>query len=425
MRLAVSLLILIAAAAALGTFLPPSVDVYHSFWFLSLLGLFSLNLIACSWERFPLSWKRFREKTEPDRPGSLFDKLPADQTFFSQEERTSVTGRMEDLLKKSWGRVQRKETAAGTFFSAEKGAHAHFGVYAVHLGVLVIIAGAVVGALFGFRGHVTIAEGEKAGTVFLKDGRQTKELGFEVRLDRFTMDFYENGMPKTYRSDLTFLKEGRVLHQGPLLVNHPVEVEGIRFYQSGYGSTGDGEAALLVRTGKKEALRHVREGDRFDLPGAAAEVRVLRVAEDVMGMGPAVKVQVLSAAKDVRFWIFQHISRMEAQHPGLTRMVPMFNPGLFAPWRFELRGVTARWYSGLQVNRDPGTPLVAAGAFFMMGGFLSVFLTAHRRLYVRIDGAEGRLRIAVTGSSSRDKTGLEREVRRFIGACRGKETAGS
>jgi len=423
-RLAVSLLILIAAAAALGTFLPPSVDVYHSFWFISLLGLFSLNLIACSWDRFPVSWRRFRERTEPERPGSIFDELPTDQVFFSSEDRASMTGRVEDLLRKGWGRVQRKETKGGTFFSAEKGAYAHLGVYAVHLGVLVIIGGAAIGALLGFKAYVNIAEGETAGTVFLRGGRQMKDLGFEVRLDRFTMDFYENGMPKTYRSDLTFLKEGRVLHQGPLLVNHPIEVEGFRFYQSGYGSAGDGEASLVVRSGRKEISRNVREGDRFGLPEAGAEVRVLRVADDIMGIGPAVKVSVRSSAKEVQFWVFQHIRRMEEQHPGITKMISMFNPGLFAPYRFELRSVTTRWYSGLQVNRDPGTPLVAVGAFLMMGGFLVVFLTAHRRIYVRVDEAEGRLRTAVTGSSSRDRRGMEREVRRFIATCGGKETTG-
>ncbi|HXV21468.1 MAG TPA: cytochrome c biogenesis protein ResB, partial [Desulfuromonadales bacterium] len=28
-------------------------DMYHSWWFLALLGLFSINLIACSIKRFP------------------------------------------------------------------------------------------------------------------------------------------------------------------------------------------------------------------------------------------------------------------------------------------------------------------------------------------------------------------------------------
>lgn len=423
-RLTISLLILIAAAAALGTFVPPSVDVYHSFWFLALLGLLSLNLTACSLERFPVSWRRFSEKTDPDRPRSFFDLLPADQVFFSRDEKVSEAAKVEDLLRKRYRRVQKKQTAEGTFFSAEKGAFSHFGVYAVHLGVLVIIAGAMTGALFGFKGYVNIAEGETAGAVLLKGEKKLKNLDFAVRLDRFTMDFYENGMPKTYRSDLTFMKEGRVLYQGPLLVNHPIDVEGLRFYQSGYGSAGDGEASLRLRDGKKDVLKKVRVGDRFEIPGAKADVRVLRVEEDLMGMGPAVKVHVRSAKKDVQFWAFHNIREIETQNPGLFEKVPQFNPGLFAPYVFELQGVTVRYYSGLQVTRDPGAPVVAAGAFLMMVGFMVVFFFAHRRIYVRIDEAEGMTRVAVTGSTSRNKLGLEREVRRFIDECRGKEPSG-
>ncbi len=32
-------------------------DMYHSWWFLSLLALFAVNLIACSIKRFPRVWK--------------------------------------------------------------------------------------------------------------------------------------------------------------------------------------------------------------------------------------------------------------------------------------------------------------------------------------------------------------------------------
>ena len=46
-------------------------DMYHSWWFLSLLGLFAVNLICCSIKRFPLVWKTVREP-----------RLVADDGFF-------------------------------------------------------------------------------------------------------------------------------------------------------------------------------------------------------------------------------------------------------------------------------------------------------------------------------------------------------
>jgi cytochrome c biogenesis protein len=46
-------------------------DMYHSWWFLGLMGLFAVNLICCSIKRFPHVWKTVREP-----------RLVADDGFF-------------------------------------------------------------------------------------------------------------------------------------------------------------------------------------------------------------------------------------------------------------------------------------------------------------------------------------------------------
>lgn len=417
-RLTLALLVLIALAAALGTFLPPSVDVYHSFWFASLLSLLSLNLVACSWGRFPHSWKRFRERSEPDRPRPFFDLLPPGQILMSRSDRASVVAVVEGVLRQRFRHVQKKETPEGDFFSAERGAFSRFGVYGVHLGVLVIIAGAIIGSFLGFTGDVRIAEGETAETLILRGAEQEKPLGFAVRLDRFFLDFYDNGTPRTYRSDLTFLKDGRVLYQGPLLVNHPISVGGLRFYQTSYGAEGKGAAALVIRKGKQDILKTVHYGDRFKLPGGEADVTIFRVEENLMNMGPAVQVAVRSAKGDVSFWVFQHIREIDAANPGLLDRVPLLDPGLFKPYVFSLTGLERRYFSDLQVTNDPGASVVAGGAFLMMAGFMFVFFASHRRIWVRIDETKEGTRVAVTGSANKDTPGLEREVRRFLERCR-------
>ncbi|MBW1936796.1 MAG: cytochrome c biogenesis protein ResB [Deltaproteobacteria bacterium] len=61
------------------------------------------------------------------------------------------------------------------------------------------------------------------------------------------MDFYPNGTPKEYRSDLSFLVEGKVAHRGVLLVNHPITFKGITFYQASYGTIAGNMARLRLR----------------------------------------------------------------------------------------------------------------------------------------------------------------------------------
>ena len=91
---------------------------------------------------------------------------------------------------------------------------------------------------------MNIIEGETASAINLRNGNHTLPLPFTVRCDKFTMEFYESGAPKTYQSDLTFLRNNQVIYSGKLLVNHPIEVEGFRFYQASYGAAPEGKATL-------------------------------------------------------------------------------------------------------------------------------------------------------------------------------------
>jgi len=93
-----------------------------------------------------------------------------------------------------------------------------------------------VGSFFGFDAYVNILAGEQIDTVMLRKTMRPLKLDFTVRCDKFTVDFYENGAPKEYRSDLSFLVKGKEMAKEKLLVNHPVEFMGITFYQANYGS---------------------------------------------------------------------------------------------------------------------------------------------------------------------------------------------
>jgi cytochrome c biogenesis protein len=446
-KLAIVLLILISVASILGTLIPqqeaagpfisrlnPGVadvlrglqlfNVYHSAWFMILMALLAANLVVCSLDRFPTAWKRFRQVSEPDRE-DLFEKIPSDQVIIKETPLRSETDRLELLLKKKAGRVARRDEAGRSYLYGEKGAYSYFGVYIIHLSVLIIMAGVMIGFLFGFEGYVDIPEGESAAVVALKGGRGVKNLDFAVRCDRFFIDFYENGTPKTYRSDLTFLKAGRAVQSSAVLVNHPVAFGGMRFYQANYGMIPTGDPVMVVtQDDKKIKDVKVAIGMAFDLPEKKAKVQMVRVEEDLMGMGPAVKLSIQSPAGDVQLWVFQAIEQIGQANPGLLEQVPIFNPGLFKPYVFSLVQANNRYYTGLQVAQDPGVPLVAVGAALMMIGFMVVFFCSHRQIWIRLDVKGDKTRISVAGKSNRDAVGLERAIRKWLDAVKlNKESA--
>ena len=210
------------------------------------------------------------------------------------------------------------------------------------------------------------------------------DLGFSVMCDKFNVEFYDSGMPKLYKSDLSFLREGQIQARGSLMVNHPLEFNGISFYQSSYGAV-PGEALLKITKNAERLVRRVRQGERFVIDRGKAQVEILRIEGNLMRMGPAVKVGITAGDKAVSFWVFKFIDAIEEQNPMISKQVPQFNPGLYKPYLFTLEGIETSFYTGLKVTRDPGVPVVAAGAFLLIAGFLLTFFSSHQQVYVRVD----------------------------------------
>jgi cytochrome c biogenesis protein len=437
LKLTIGLFIIIAVAATLGTVIPQQYDggesirhlspglvkafeslqlfdMYHSIWFIILMGLLSLNLTVCSLNRFPTSWQLFRKIPSLNRRRP-FENLSPDRVLATEKERNEVIFGVERLLLKRYKRVRRKDTANTTFFYGEKGAYSHFGIYVIHASILIVIAGAIIGSLLGFEAFVNLPEGESTNTVHLGRQKVIKNLDFTVRCDKFSIVYYDNGMPKEYRSDLSFLKDGDVIYQGPLLVNHPVTVNGIRFYQASYGSIPGDQALITIKKGNEEGTTiTARLKDSLHLKEKHATVKILRIEENLMSMGPAVLISIQSPERNMRFWVFKDIERIKQGIPDLFKKVPRFNPGLFEPYHFKLNEIEKKYYTGLQLSHDPGVSIVASGSSLIIIGFLITFFSSHKRFWVRVDGQEGKSRISVAASSTRDPVGLKRETENLM-----------
>ena len=440
-KLAIALLIIISLASILGTIIPQQeaadtlisrlspgmvsvfdklqlFDIFHSIWFLGLLFLLSVNLIVCSLNRFPASWKRFRAISTPTEP-ALFKDLHTDRVILREVQVEGETARIESLLKKKFKKVERRDTDKASFLTGEKGKYSYFGVYLIHASVLIILAGVIIGFLFGFNAYVEVAEGESVDTVQLKGGKGLKKLDFTVRCDHFTIDYYNDGTPKLYQSDLAFVRNDSILYQSPVLVNHPATFEGIWFYQANYGKVSSGEAVIMLQKGREKAQAiRVSVGKEFDLPGKEGKATIIRMEENLMRMGPAVKINIATAKRDVQFWVFQNIEQIEEENPGLMDHVPMFNPGVFAPYVFSLAMIKTKYFTGLQVARDPGVPVVIAGSLLLVLGFMTVFFYAHRQVWIRIDRQGPHTRISITGKTNKDPVGLDREIHRLMGSIK-------
>jgi len=444
-RLTLVLLILLAAVSIVGTVIPQGegmlefarglspgtlevfralqlFDVYHSFWFRILISTLALNLIVCSLDRLPATLRLFRSAPKPDRE-KPFEEAPREHRFRTERAVGDAADIAEALFRKNHQKVARKDGESEIFLYGERGRLSLFAVYVVHLSVLLILAGGIVGSLLGFEAFVNIPEGESVDTVRLRDSRSPKLLGFRVECLDFDVSFYENGTPKEYRSELRFVGDESE-QEATLRVNHPFTFRGIRFYQASYGSIpGDAVELLIRREGSPgaETRLHARRGERVSLPGGAGAFVVEEIREDFMrmGMGPAVRIVVHPAAGDaLAFWVFLHPERVASRFSESFRSFPKLNPSAFEPYTFLLEDVESRYYTGLQVNRDPGVPYVWAGFFLIVIGLFAAFFVSHRRVWIRIEASgEGAL-VRVAGRSNKNPVGAEREMNQLTSRLR-------
>ncbi len=443
-KLTIVLLILLAAASIIGTIIPqmpqresiefarrlsPGVfrffnaldlfDMYRSLWFRSLLGCLAVNLIVCSVDRFPGTWKLFRARPKPDR-NKPFEGLPEHHTFTTEENIQSAFDKISRYLKHRYGKPAVKERSGTYFFYAEKGGYSRFGFYLVHFSVLLILTGAMVGSFSGFEAFVNILEGETVDihSVHLRRGNLPKGLNFEIRCDDFNVDFHENGTPREFRSDLTFLSNEREIEKKKLRVNHPVQFRGITFYQSTYGSIPG--KTVRLKLSKHEDGAHaetlvVEAGKPVPLPVAEGRLAVVDVKGDFMNTGAAVLLEIIPEyGEKQHMWLFHDYDRVKTILPGPMLLSPKFDPSAYKPYTFFLESIETRFYTGLQVNKDPGVSIVWAGFFLIIAGFMVTFFTFHKRIWVRLSPEGGKNRVHVAGSSNRNPVGLDRELMHVI-----------
>jgi cytochrome c biogenesis protein len=438
LKLAVVLLVLLALASALGTFVPQGGTAedyqarfgslgravlflqldhaYSSVWFIGLLGLFAVNLVVCTLSRFSPKWRRLaRPSVREDQA-----RVKAMRWNATLEKKASLEETFDYAVRLLVGaryRVRSSREGGRAFLLARRNGLGWFGPDLVHLGLLVILGGGISSGLLATRSSLALAEGETAAV---------PRAGFSVRLDRFETEYYPGGGVKDWKSSLTVIDNGRAAAAGTVEVNHPLRYRGFNFYQSGYGR--DWSAAELeveVRKKNDPAFSRrftVKPGGRFE-PGDADVTRVeLRsfVPDFVLGEGnrvmsrsdeprnPAALIEAFRGEGQVfQGWVF-------ANYPDFQGMKRTGD----SPVLFYLRDFRAAQYSVVEAARDPGAPVIWAGCAVLMLGLALAFYRRPSEIRVFMRESGGRVELTAGGLSHGNRERFRSEFEAFTQALR-------
>jgi cytochrome c biogenesis protein len=361
-------------------------DMYHSWWFIALLYVFSINLISCSIKRLPHVFKFISEPTLVLGEGTRNSfALKKELTFSGSIEQGKE--RLVAFLGKEFSAPVITEQNGEYHLFAQKTAWCRLGVYVVHFSILVIFVGAIIGSLAGYKGFVTIVEGTSVNA-FQKQNGQQMPLGFDVLCESFNVEFYSTGAPKEFRSILTVLENGKPVpgySKIKVIVNEPMTYKGITFYQSSYGQASEGSEHFISVTprnggaAEKFAVRDgvavtLKDGTVFKLLEATQEVRQFAPGFS----GPAARIEVTpKGAAPLTFIAFKNFPEVNAKRGDALI--------------FGYEGSSAKQYTGLQVAKDPGVWVVWLGCALMVIGISVAFFMSHKRIWVVVTKGHARM----------------------------------
>ena len=326
MRFAISLLVLLAIAAIIGTVLrqgdmmPNYVNqfgpfwyevfrkfglytVYTAWWFLLILLVLIVSTSLCLIRNAPKMMRDMRSWRESVREESL-------RNFHHKSEWTApldaaaLARQSADRLGHAGYKVKIVEKEHGILVAAKKGAGNKFGYIFAHTAIIVILLGGMLDSelpirlqqwFFGktpfmgsglvadipaqhrlsvanptYRGNILLSEGQtgRTATIAQASGFLLQELPFDLQLKKFHIDFYSTGMPKLFASDVVVHdREENKTFAATIKVNEPLIYKGVAVYQSSFEDGG----SRLKLTG---------------FPMAGSEARAFPIAGDVNGATP-------------------------------------------------------------------------------------------------------------------------------------------
>jgi cytochrome c biogenesis protein len=377
-------------------------DLYHSWWFRALILLLVANILVCSIDRLQATWKIIFVR-HPRFNLARYRQLKNRADSIQDGDAEQLKALYQPVIARRFRYHRTEETDAGFAIYGERGRWTRLGVYVVHFSVVLLLIGGLIGSIFGFEGYVNIPEGERVQSIQLSNSNQKLQLGFEIRCDDFNVDFYDTGAPKEFRSSLTIFKQGKAVLQKDIIVNDPLRYEGISFFQSSYGNMPPNEAILNFTskaTGMVYSKRAVlntpvvigEDLGTFVLQKYTrqANFRGHNIGEAFVGVLTPPNGNAVEVTLPLKFPSFDRMRK-----GNVFIAVADFVP---------------RYYTGLQVSKDPGIWVVYAGFILIIVGIYITFFMSHQQVCIDVARQGKKSRIMVAGTSNKNKLGMQKRV---------------
>lgn len=391
-------------------------DVYHSWWFIALLGLMAFDVVVCKLRSLPkISPVQLKPREALPDGEHLMNSQPLKFHMVASGNPEEVDQKLAGHLTQRGYGVVRHKGSAGFLFEATRFKCQGWGDFIAHVSILMILLGAVVGAVWGFKEFIPVVPGQS---------RPMEHKPWVLSLDNFQISYYPGtGQASRYASDVRLYEGEKLLAQKTIIVNKPLDIHGVRFYQASWGMTGMVKS-ITLQVGRGWIV--VPRGERVPIQGTplSVEARMLYPDFDMDGNGqpttkslepnnPAVLVAFYQGEEPmVSLWLFKNRPELCLKVGPGGEITPAAHPP------FRLTDFKPVLFSGFQIAYDPGARLFWMGCATLLVGLILRFYFHRRRLLVFVRESDAGTRISTGGWSSHGPEDFKGEFQALMSSCK-------
>jgi cytochrome c biogenesis protein len=353
--------------------------VYTTWWFFTLIFLFGLSLVSCTFLQQVPSLKIAR-RCQFFRTTGQFYRLKISTIL----NKFSFNKILTTIKRNEYSIFQQKNTVY-----CYKGLTGRIAPILVHFSMILVLLGTIIGSLFGFKAQESVAKTENFHIQnILSNGQFNVVPKLSVRINDFWITYTKTKTVSQFYSDISVLNtQGNETERKTISVNYPLVHKGIYYYQTDWN---------LIGLRFQDLNNEITEYPLVNINNNQGKVWLTWISNNKsLTEGIIAIVDNLEGYCSIYDEAGQFLGNVE-----LNETVKFRQPITL----LEIISST-----GLQIKTDPGIPVIYLGFFLLMLSTLISYIT-----YSQIWIIQKNQKLFIGGTTNRAIFDFELEFFKFI-----------
>ena len=353
--------------------------VYQTWWFFTLIFLFGLSLISCTFLQQLPSLKIAR-RCQFFRTTGQFYRLKI-STILTNFSFNKILSRIQE---KQYSIFQQKN-----IFYCYKGLIGRIAPILVHFSMILVLLGTIIGSLFGFKAQEIVPKTESFHIQnILNNGQFTIIPNTSARINDFWITYTKNRTISQFYSDISILSnQGNEVERKTIAVNYPLIHNGVYYYQTDWNLIGLRFQNFTHKTIEYPLINVFNNQSKIWLTWIASN--------NSLTEGAIAIIDNLEGYCSIYNEEGKFLGNIELNESGKLNE-PMILSEVISS-------------TGLQIKTDPGIPIIYLGFFFLMVSTLISYIT-----YSQIWIVQKNEKLFIGGTTNRALFDFELEFFQFI-----------